>query len=148
MFKSRKLLVIEANIDDMNPEWSVQLRDRLFEEGALDVSFLPAVMKKGRPAFVLQVLAEKKIRDRLLRIVFEESTSLGARTYEVERFELSRQIQRVKTPYGLVDVKVGRDASGCVLNASPEYESCKRLAKQKRIPLKAVYTAALKALKA
>lgn len=148
MFKSRKLLVIEANIDDMNPEWSGHLSERLFEEGALDVSFLPALMKKGRPAFVLQVLAEKKLKNRLLQVVFEESTSLGVRTYEVERFELSRQIQKVRTPYGPVDVKVGCDAAGRILNAAPEYESCKRLAKQKRIPLKTVYTAALKALKA
>ncbi len=131
----------------MKTEWAGHLCERLFEEGALDVSFLPALMKKGRPGFVLQVLAEKKIRDRLLRVIFEESTSLGVRSYEVERFELPRQTQRVRTPYGFVEVKIGRDPAGRVLSASPEYESCKKLAKQKHVPLKAIYSAALKALK-
>jgi len=78
---------------------------------------------------------------------FEETTSLGVRTYEVERFELSRRIQKVSTPYGVIDVKIGCDSKGRVLNTAPEYESCKRLAKEKKIPLKMVYAAALKSLK-
>jgi len=146
-FKSRKLIVLETNIDDMSPEWAGYMMERLFEEGALDVSFLPAFMKKSRPAFVLQVLAGKKIRDRLLRLIFMESTSLGVRVHEVERFELVRKIQSVRTPYGPVDVKIGCDRAGHVLNAAPEYESCKLLAKKKRVPLKSVYQSALKALK-
>ncbi|HSA58363.1 MAG TPA: nickel insertion protein [bacterium] len=146
-FKSRKLIVLESNLDDMNPEWCEILMDRLFDAGALDVWFQPIVMKKNRPAFLAGALAEPKRRDVLLHVFFEETTTLGVRVTEAERFELARELKRVRTPYGEAVVKVGRDAHGRVLNASPEHESCKTLAKKKGVPLKKVYQAALKSFK-
>ena len=146
-FKSRKLIVLEANLDDMNPEWCEVLMERLFAAGALDVWFQPIVMKKNRPAFSAGALAEPKKRDALLKIFFEEATTLGVRVTSVERFELARQLKKVRTPYGEVVVKVGKDARGLILNASPEHESCKALAKKKGVPLKKIYQAALKSFK-
>ena len=143
-FKSRKLIVLEANLDDMNPEWCEPLMERLFDVGALDVWFQPIVMKKGRPAFLAGALAEPRRRDALLDVFFEESTTLGVRVTETERFELARSLNRVRTPYGEVIVKTGRDASGRILNAAPEHESCKAVAEKKNVPLKKVYQAALK----
>ena len=142
-FKSRKLTVLEANIDDMNPEWYEPLMERLFEAGALDVTLIPAVMKKSRPAVVLQVLTKPALQQKLLEIIFEESTTLGVRSTPVTRFELKREFKKVKTRYGVVTVKIGRDASGRVLNVSPEFESCRELAAKKKVPLKRIYAAAL-----
>lgn len=144
---SRKLTVLETNVDDMSPEWHGYLLERLLEEGALDAVLMPALMKKSRPAVILQVLCEKKKAARLLQVLFEESTTLGIRRYEVVRLELRREIKKVKTSYGPVLVKLGRDATGRVINAAPEYESCKALAKKGKVPLKRVYEAARRALK-
>lgn len=142
--KKRKLVVLEANLDDMNPEWFPPLSDRLFAAGALDVTLIPALMKKGRPAVILQVLAEPRIRQELLRIVFEESTTLGVRSYPVTRYELKRELKKVKTRYGEVVVKIGRDARGRILNISPEYEACRALARRKKLPLKKIYSETLR----
>lgn len=146
-YPSKNLIVLEANLDDMNPEWCEVLMERLFAAGALDVWFQPIVMKKNRPAFLAGALAEPKKRDALLKIYFEEATTLGVRVTSVERFELARELKRVRTPYGEVIIKVGKDARGSILNASPEYESCKALAKKKGVPLKKIYQAALKSFK-
>lgn len=146
-YKSQKLIVLEANLDDMNPEWCEILMERLFASGALDVWFQPIVMKKNRPSFLAGALAEAKKRDALLGVFFEEATTLGVRVADVERFELARELKRVRTPYGEVVVKVGKDARGAILNVSPEYESCKSLAKKKRVPIKLIYQAALKSFK-
>lgn len=146
-FKSRHLVVLEANLDDMNPEWCEPLAERLFAAGALDVWFQPITMKKGRPGFLAAALAETKKRDALLQVFFEESTTLGVRMTAVERFELARELKRVSTPFGEVVIKLGRDAKGRILNAAPEYESCKSLAKKRGIPLKKVYQAALRSFK-
>lgn len=144
---SRKLIVLEANIDDMNPQWFEPLMDRLFDAGALDVTLIPAIMKKSRPATILQVLTEPGKRDRLLKIIFAESTTLGARSYAVERHELTRSIKKIRTEFGPVEVKIGRDGTGTVVNIAPEYESCKLLAKKNGVPQKKVYQAALKSFK-
>ncbi len=141
----KKLLVLEANIDDMNPEWFGHLSELLFEAGALDVLLIPAFMKKGRPATVLQVLVEGRRREKILEMIFRESTTLGVRSYAVDRFELKRETQEVRTPFGPVTVKIGRDRKGRALNVSPEYESCRRLAVRKKIPLKKIYASALAA---
>lgn len=146
-YKSRNLILLEANLDDMNPEWCEVLMERLFSAGALDVWFQPIVMKKNRPAFLAGVLAEPKRRDALLAVFFEEATTLGVRVTPTERFELARELKRVRTPFGTVIVKVGKDARGEVLNVSPEYESCKAIAKKKRVPIKKIYQAALKSFK-
>lgn len=144
---SRKLVVLEANIDDMNPQWFELLMERLFEAGALDVTLIPAVMKKSRPATILQVLTEPKRKNRLLKVIFEESTTLGVRSYIVERHELTRVVKKNRTNFGTVEVKIGRDGTGNVVNVAPEYESCKLLAKKKGVSLKKVYQAALNSFK-
>lgn len=143
LFKSRTLIILETNLDDMNPEWYEPLMDRLFDAGALDVTLIPVLMKKSRPGVVLQILTEERLQERLLKILFEESTTLGVRSYPVTRFELRREIKKVKTVHGEVLVKIGRDRNGKIVNISPEYESCKVLAKRKKVPLKKIYAAAL-----
>lgn len=145
MFKSKKLILLEANLDDMNPEWYEPLMDLLFEAGALDVTLQPILMKKSRPAILLQVLAEPRLRNRLLPLLFEHSTTLGVRIQSVERVELKRRFQKIRTPFGEVVMKQGLDASGRVINLAPEFESCKKIAKAKKIPLKKIYAEALKA---
>lgn len=144
--KKRKLLVLEANIDDMNPQWYEPLMGRLFEGGALDVVLIPSIMKKSRPAVILQVLSPIGLQKKLLQIIFEESTTLGVRSYPVNRFELERESKKVETAYGRVVVKIGRNRQGKVTNASPEYRSCLALSHRRKIPLKEIYAEAMKRL--
>ncbi len=143
-YPSRKLAILESNLDDMNPEWFEPLMDQLFKRGALDVWFIPIIMKKSRPAILLQVLCQPKKKKDLVGVILNESTTLGVRSYEVERFELQREVRKIKTPYGRILVKVGLDAQGRVMNVAPEYESCRQLSLKKKIPLKKIYAACLK----
>lgn len=133
--------VIEANIDDMNPQLFEYLLERLLEAGALDVSLIPIQMKKSRPGTLLHVLAHPASVDELLAIIFTESTTIGARTYEVTKRMLQRETQTVQTALGPVRVKVARLGSR-VVNMAPEYEDCRELARRHNLPLKEVYTLA------
>lgn len=135
------LLVMETNIDDMSPQTAGYLMERLFEAGALDVFFTPVQMKKSRPGVLLTVLTDEERKEGLLDIIFEESTSIGVRTYPVERECLERKVVRAKTPYGVVRVKVSL-RGGKVVNSQPEYEDCRELARKKKVPLKKVMEAA------
>ncbi|MDE2810698.1 MAG: nickel pincer cofactor biosynthesis protein LarC, partial [Gemmatimonadota bacterium] len=137
---SERVLLIEANIDDMNPEVYGYLFDRLLEQGASDVYATPVLMKKGRPGNVLSVLAPAGRLDELAAIVLQETTTIGLRYYGVERRVLERQIRVVATPYGEVNVKFS-----CIdgrRRAAPEYEDCARLAQEHQVPLLSVYEAA------
>ena len=137
---SERVLLIEANIDDMNPEVYGYLFDRLLAQGACDVYATPVLMKKGRPGNVLSVLAPAGRLDELAAIVLQETTTIGLRYYEVERRVLERQIRAVATPYGEVNVKFS-----CLdgrRRAAPEYDDCARLAQQHQVPLLSVYEAA------
>jgi hypothetical protein len=125
----------------MNPQLYEPVFESLSLAGALDVTLLPVIMKKSRPAVILKVLCEKKKEKKLLEILFRETTTLGVRSYGVTRFELTRVIRSVRTPYGPVEVKVGQDSSGRPVNLSPEFSSCLRLSKKRGIPLKKVYQA-------
>lgn len=131
-------MVIEANIDDMNPQLFEYLLERLLAAGALDVLLIPVYMKKSRPGAILHVLAHPSSVDELLTIIFTESTTIGARTYEVTKRMLQRETQTVATPLGPVRVKVARLGSR-VVNAAPEYEDCRELARRHTLPLKEVY---------
>ena len=137
---SERVLLIEANIDDMNPEVYGYLFDRLLAQGACDVYATPVLMKKGRPGNVLSVLAPAGRLDELAAIVLQETTTIGLRYYRVERRVLERQIRSVATPYGEVGVKFsyldGRR------RVAPEYEDCARLAQEHQVPLLSVYEAA------
>ena len=139
--EDERLFVIETNIDDMSPQVAGYLMERLFGAGALDVYFTPVQMKKNRPGVLLTALSTRKSKDELLDIIFKESTSIGIRTYPVDRVCLERSTVKVSSGYGVVKVKVStRD--GKVVNAQPEYEDCKRIAGKKGVALKKVIAAA------
>jgi len=135
---AESLLLLETNLDDMNPELYGYVMERLFEAGALDVFITPILMKKTRPASLLTVLAPRDEQAELLRILFRETTTLGVRAREVTRYCLEREWVTVDTPHGRVRVKVARLA-GQVVTASPEHEDCKRLARETGAPLKDIY---------
>ncbi len=137
-------VVLEANIDDMNPQLYEPLLEGLLAAGARDVWLTPVQMKKGRPGIIVGVLCDPAQRRELTARLLRESTSLGVRSHEVSRTMLAREIVQVSTEYGLVDVKLGRDAaSGELWNVAPEYESCRAQAKAHNVPIKRVYAAAL-----
>jgi uncharacterized protein (TIGR00299 family) protein len=138
------LLVIETNIDDLNPEFYEHVMDRLFGAGARDVYLTPVHMKKNRPGVILSVLCTDSDRDRLSAIVLSETSAIGVRYYPVRRRILERDTRQVSTPYGPVRVKVAHAPDGRE-NLAPEYEDCKRAATEKGVPLKLVYQAALAA---
>lgn len=134
--------VIEANVDDMSPEIAGYLIDKLLTSGAMDATWTPMVMKKGRPAIQLQVLCAPERLFTLQKVIFEETSSIGLRFYNVGKLELERTIGEVGTPYGPVTVKTATLGNRTV-NVAPEFESCRRIAEANQIPLKEVYQSAL-----
>lgn len=140
--RDEQLLVLETNIDDLNPELYEYVMERLFSAGARDVCLLPLQMKKNRPGVMLWVLGEVADREKLSAIIFSETSTLGIRSYPVARVALTRESKSVVTPYGEVRVKLSTGPEGRV-HAAPEYEDCKRWAREKDLPLKTVYDAAL-----
>jgi uncharacterized protein (TIGR00299 family) protein len=142
-----RLVQMETNIDDLSPQVLGHVMERAFELGALDCWFTPIQMKKNRPAVMLSVLCEKAKRDALARLIYAETSTLGIRTREVERECLEREITRVETEYGLVDVKIAR-LDGDVVNVMPEYDHVHALAVEKGVAFRVVHEAALAAVKA
>jgi uncharacterized protein (TIGR00299 family) protein len=142
MIKER-LLLFETSIDDMNPELYGHLMERLFDAGVLDVNVLPAQMKKNRPGQLLRVLVSEGLRDTVLQILFHETTSLGVRIQEVERYSLPRHTIRVQTPFGHILVKVASNPMG-EPSLAPEYDSCRRAALKHNVSLRQVYEEALR----
>jgi uncharacterized protein (TIGR00299 family) protein len=138
------VVVIECEIDDMNPQIFGVLMDRLLAEGALDVFYTAVQMKKNRPGTLLTIVAPPARRDRLISLVFTETTSIGVRYREMARECLEREAVIVATPLGPIGMKVAR-RNGQVLNASPEFDDCARVARERDVPLKDVQAAALKA---
>ncbi len=124
--------MIEANLDDASPEVLGYATERLLEAGALDVALAPLVMKKGRPGTLLQVVARPEDRERLAALVFAETTTLGVRWWTAERRVQERRWVDVETRYGRVRIKVGESTW------APEYEDCRRLAREAGVPLKDV----------
>lgn len=137
--------ILEANIDDMNPQCFGDVMERLLAGGALEVYLTPVQMKKNRPGTLLTVLCAPSDADRLAELVLVHTTSFGVRLHEARRQKLAREICRVATPYGEIEVKIGR-RNGRILTRSPEYESCRRAAAEAGVPVKTVYAAALRAL--
>ncbi|WP_129599010.1 nickel pincer cofactor biosynthesis protein LarC [Anaerophilus nitritogenes] len=132
------LLVLETNIDDMNPEIYSYLMPTLFEHGALDVYFTNIIMKKNRPAIKLTILCTKEKEAILENILFRETTTLGIRKYQVTRNTLSRKIIKFMSSFGDISLKVAyKDEK--ILKYSPEYEECKQIAQKYNIPLQKVY---------
>jgi pyridinium-3,5-bisthiocarboxylic acid mononucleotide nickel chelatase len=133
--------VIETNLDDMSPQIYGYFVERALAAGALDVFSTAVQMKKNRPGVLLTILCDAAHTARLMDLVFRETTTIGVRTYDVRRKVLDRELVPVETPFGEVRMKISR-MNGSVLNATPEYEDCQRLAAEKGIPLKQVIAAA------
>lgn len=142
--EAARCVVIESNLDDCPPELAGHLLDRLFEAGARDAWFAPIHMKKNRPGFTVGALADAGRAAAVEEALLAESTAIGLRRFPVTRLKLARRQQRVETPYGPVTIKVAH-RGGRVINAAPEYEDCRRVARQAGVPLKAVYQHAVAA---
>jgi len=131
------LLLLETNLDDMNPELLPVLLDALLGAGALDAWITPILMKKGRPAFQVSALLSPLRRGAVESALFANSTTLGVRVSQVDRTVLDRAQVSVKIPHGKVDVKLAI-AQGVVVGASPEFESCRTLAEHQKVPVRQV----------
>mgnify|MGYP000474708186 CR=1 FL=1 len=138
------LVLLETNIDDMNPQVYEYVIERLFGAGALDVTLASVQMKKNRPGTQLSVLCHPSESSSLEAILFAETSTLGIRKMTVERHALQRSFETVETPYGSVRMKIAHWAEGHS-RAAPEYEDCKRLAESSGAPLWDIYRAALSA---
>jgi len=133
--------VIETNLDDMSPQIYGYFVEKALAAGALDVFSTAVQMKKNRPGVLLTILCESTHTAKMMDLVFRETTTIGVRTYDVRRKVLDREIVRVATQFGEVRMKISR-MNGSVLNVTPEYDDCQRLAAEKGIPLKQVIAAA------
>jgi uncharacterized protein (TIGR00299 family) protein len=139
-----RVVVIECEIDDMNPQIFGVVMDRLYASGALEVFYVPVQMKKNRPGTLLTVIARPERRATLTDIVFGETTTIGVRYAEVDRECLTREIVEVATPLGTVRFKIAR-REGRIVNTMPEFEDCARIAAERQIPVKEVQAIALRA---
>lgn len=129
-----KVMVIETNIDDMNPQLYEYVMDRLFEAGALDVFLAQIIMKKSRPGVLLTALCLEDKRGELIDLLLKETTTLGIRFYEASRVVLERATKKVRTGLGDINIKTA-SLDGRLIKQSPEYEDCKRIAAKHKIPL-------------
>jgi uncharacterized protein (TIGR00299 family) protein len=141
---STTVVVIEADIDDMNPQIFGVVMDALLAQGALDVFYTSIQMKKNRPGILLTVVAPPDARERLTATIFRETTTIGVRYSEMARECLDREEVIVATPLGPVRVKVAR-RNGHILNAAPEFDDCARIARERDVPVKEVQALAIKA---
>jgi len=138
-----EISVIEANLDDMNPQIYGYFLERALAAGALDVYTTPVQMKKGRPGTLLTLLCKPTDTNNLMSLVFAETTTLGARTYRAQRRALPRETVNVHTQYGDVHIKLSR-VNGDIRHVAPEYEDCRKLASEKNVPLQQVINEALR----
>lgn len=143
MYDEDTSIVIESNIDDMNPQAYGHVIDTLMSKGANDVYLTPVIMKKGRPAILLSVLTDKEHSDILLDVIFRETTSIGVRIQEVGRKKLRREVRTIETSYGKIRMKISKRGDE-VMTITPEYEDCKKIAAEKNVPLKIVMEEAKK----
>jgi len=136
-FKMEDVVLLETNIDDMAPNLYEFVMDELFKSGALDVFLQPIIMKRSRPGVILSVLCKPEDMGRLSELIFRETTTLGIRINRLERMVLDREVVKVETKWGEVEVKVARMGDK-ILGFSPELRSCEEIARKENIPLKAV----------
>jgi hypothetical protein len=132
-----RVWVLEANIDDMNPQIFGYVQGRLFELGVLDAFTCPVQMKKNRPGTLLTVVLPLELLDQVCKLLFEETTTLGLRYHQCQRQVLDRTVEPVECGLGKVSVKVAR-LDGRIVSFSPEYEECKALARRHQLPYKQV----------
>jgi pyridinium-3,5-bisthiocarboxylic acid mononucleotide nickel chelatase len=136
------IMVLEANLDDLSPQVLAYAMERLLTEGALDVFSIPVQMKKNRPGALLTVLAKIEDANRLAKVIFAETTTLGIRRREEQRQTLTRRWEEVETTWGPVRMKIA-NMNGCVSNYAPEYEDCRKLAEENQVPLRTVMQEAI-----
>jgi uncharacterized protein (TIGR00299 family) protein len=141
-----RVAVLETNLDDVSGEILGHFVETALTAGALDVFYTPIQMKKNRPGVLLTVLCAETDADKFSEMILRETSAFGVRRTMAERRKLQREFSKVKTPFGEVTVKIGR-FNGKVVQAAPEFESCKKMAVQAKIPLKGIYEAVLKAIK-
>jgi pyridinium-3,5-bisthiocarboxylic acid mononucleotide nickel chelatase len=140
---AERVVVLESEIDDMNPQLFGPLMERLHQAGALDVFYAPVQMKKNRPGTLVTVVARPEQRESLSGLLFAETTTIGVRYQEVHRDCLDREVRSIATPVGPIRFKIASRA-GRVLNASPEFEDCARAATEHGLPIKDVQAMAMK----
>ncbi len=141
---SETITVLEANLDDLNPQVFGYVMDQLLEEGALDAFGMPVQMKKNRPGMLLTVLCRPGDASKLTQLIFTETTTLGVRRRDEMRQTLARRWESVGTPWGEVRIKIA-SMNGTVTNYAPEYEDCRRIAAEHHVPLKSVMSGAVEA---
>ncbi len=145
-WESDTIAVLETNLDDINAEILGAFVEKALTSGALDVFHTAIQMKKNRPGVLLTVLCAEADADKFCELILRETSAFGVRRSLSERRKLSRSFTTVKTPYGEVTVKLGT-LNGTVVQASPEFESCRKVAESKQVPVKQVYEAALQAVR-
>ena len=143
-WETDRVAVLETNLDDISGEVLGHFVETALAAGALDVFHTPVQMKKNRPGVLLTVLCAEAEADRFSELMLRETTAFGVRRTLAERRKLRREIVKVKTPHGTVDVKLGR-LNGRIVQAKPEYESCRKLALRVDLPLHRIREAALRA---
>jgi uncharacterized protein (TIGR00299 family) protein len=141
---SETVTVLEANLDDLNPQVFGYVMDRLLEEGALDAFAMPVQMKKNRPGTLLTVLCKPEDAGKLSQLIFTETTTLGVRRRDEIRQTLARRWENVCTQWGEVRIKIA-SMNGTITNYAPEYEDCRRIAAEHHVPLKKVLGEAVEA---
>lgn len=139
-----RVVQIECEIDDMNPQIFGPLMDRLTEAGALDVFYAAVQMKKNRPGTLVTIVAPPDRREEITAVLFAQTTTIGVRYQEMRRDTLDREIRSIETPLGAVRVKIA-SRGGRVLNAAPEFDDCVRIASERGLPIKDVQAAAARA---
>ena len=141
------ITVLEANLDDLSPQVLAYAMEKLLAEGALDVFSVPVQMKKSRPGALLTVLAKTEDADRLAKLIFAETTTLGVRRRDEHRQTLARRWESVETTWGPVRIKIA-SMNGAISNYAPEYEDCRAVAETHHVPLKTVIEEAMRQYKA
>jgi uncharacterized protein (TIGR00299 family) protein len=141
-----EIAVVEANLDDMNPQIYGYFLEKALEAGALDVYTTPVQMKKNRPGTLLTVLCKPQDTNALMSLIFAETTTFGVRTYRAQRRVLPREWVNVGTEFGEVRIKLSR-VNGRILHVAPEFEDCRKLAVEKNVPLQRVIAEALRSYK-
>ena len=133
-----EMILLQANIDNMNHEFCSFVMDQLFEAGANDVYWLPIMMKKNRPGIMLNVLLDEELLPQVEEIIFRETTTLGLRYMQASCHRLGRESIAVDTEWGAIQVKLGY-YGGKLVQFAPEFDDCERAAREHSVPLKAVY---------
>lgn len=141
--EEQEIAILEANLDDLNPQLIGYIVEQSFAEGALDVFTTPVQMKKNRPGTVLTILAKPEHEERMRALIFRESSTLGIRVRREKRFALARHHEAVMTPWGEVHMKIA-GVNGAASQFAPEYEDCRRIAAERHLPLKHVMQEAIR----